>query len=181
MNNLSTKPFLCFLVNNMSSPFNIGSLFRIADALGVEKIYLTGNSITPPNDKIRKNSRATDKYVAYEYRTDAMSLVEELKNSGYRIISLELTNESIPLNQLTLDQRNICLILGSENHGVDPGLLAVSDCTVMIPMCGHNESMNVAMAAAIVTYEIKRLPFSVIPEGNPVTVPTSKTLDSLRE
>ena len=140
----------------MRSPFNVGSLFRIADALGVEKLWLTGQTITPPNDKIRKNSRATDKSVAYEYRADALSLIAELKSSGYKIISLELTSESIPLNQLTLDQRKICLILGSENEGVTPELLAASDVKVMIPMQGQNESMNVAIAAAIAAYEIKQ-------------------------
>lgn len=156
MSDLLTKPSLCFLVDNMRSPFNIGSLFRIADALGVEKIYLTGESITPPNDKIRKNSRAADKYIAYDYRSDAMSVVSELKISGYRIISLELTNESIPLHQLRLDERNICLILGSENEGIGKNLLDASDSIVMIPMQGQNESMNVATAAAIAVYEIKR-------------------------
>jgi tRNA G18 (ribose-2'-O)-methylase SpoU len=156
MSDLSTKPSLCFLVDDMHSPFNIGSLFRIADALGVEKIYLTGESITPPNDKIRKNSRATDKYVTYEYRPDAVPLVAELKMSGYRIISLELTNQSIPLHQLQLDQRNICLILGSENGGIKADLLDASDSIVVIPMQGQNESMNVATAAAIAVYNMKQ-------------------------
>lgn len=153
---MTDSPALCFLLDNMRSPFNVGSLFRIADALGVEKLWLTGQTITPPNDKIRKNSRATDKSVAYEYRPDALSLIAELKSSGYKIISLELTSESIPLNQLTLDQYKLCLILGSENEGVTPELLAASDVKVMIPMQGQNESMNVAIAAAIATYELKR-------------------------
>lgn len=152
----STKRSLCFLLDNMRSPFNVGSLFRIADALGVDKLFLTGQTITPPNDKIRKNSRATDKSVAYEYRADALSLIGELKLSGYTIVSLELTQDSIPLNQLKIDANNICLILGSENEGVAPELLAASDITVMIPMQGQNESMNVATAAAIAAYEIKR-------------------------
>jgi tRNA G18 (ribose-2'-O)-methylase SpoU len=145
---------LCFLLDNMRSPFNVGSLFRIADALGVEKLWLTGQTIRPPNDKIRKNSRATDKSVAYEYRADALSLIAELKSSGYKIVSLELTSESIPLHQLQLDQPKICLILGSENEGVAPELLAASDAIVMIPMQGQNESMNVATAAAIAAYSI---------------------------
>lgn len=147
---------LYFLLDNMRSPFNIGSLFRIADALGVEKLYLTGDTIQPPNSKIRKNSRAADKYVPYEYHQDAIPLITELKYAGYKIISLELTNESIPLHQLTLDDKKVCLILGSENFGVNPQLLATSDSVVMIPMQGKNESMNVATAAAIVAYEIKR-------------------------
>jgi len=148
---------LCFLLDNMRSPFNVGSLFRIADALGVEKLWLTGQTITPPNDKIRKNSRATDKSVAYEYRANALSLIAELKLSGYKIVSLELTSESIPLNQLQQNQQNICLILGSENEGVAPELLAASDDIGMIPRQGQNESMNVATAAAIAAYQIKQL------------------------
>ncbi len=162
---MTDSPALCFLLDNMRSPFNVGSLFRIADALGVEKLWLTGQTITPPNDKIRKNSRATDKSVAHEYRAEALSLIAELKSSGYKIVSLELTSESIPLNQLQQNQQKICLILGSENEGVTSELLAASDVKVMIPMQGQNESMNVAIAAAIAAYAIKQSQSPSFPKG----------------
>ena len=73
---------LSILVKDMESPSNVGSIFRIADALGVEKIYLSGNTQTPPNSKIRKVSRAAEQYVAYEYVDDPVVSLQQLKVEG---------------------------------------------------------------------------------------------------
>ena len=149
---------LCFLTCDVSDPLNIGSLFRIADALGVEKIFITGTSSTPPNTKIKKSSRSTEKYVAYEYSEDAISVANKLKNLGYKIISLEITTQSIALSDLKLHSKDkICLVLGAENEGVSEALLELSDATVHIPMHGVNSSMNVACACAIATYELSKM------------------------
>ena len=148
---------ICFLANDIDVPMNIGSFFRIADALGVEKIYLTGNSTVPPNPKIKKTSRATEKYVPYSYAKDALGLVKHLKDLGYKIVSLEITSKSIDIENFSIKkEEKICLILGSENHGICESLLNVSDATVHIPMLGVNSSMNVATACSIATYEIIR-------------------------
>ncbi len=148
---------LCFLADDIDIPMNIGSFFRIADALGVEKIYLTGNSVTPPNAKIKKTSRSTEKYVPYSYEKNALDVVVRLKESGYRIISLEITTDSTDIENLSIsDGEGICLILGSENKGICQDLLNASDGTIHIPMLGINSSMNVATACSIATYEITR-------------------------
>ena len=153
----SMKFPLCFLANDIDVPMNIGSFFRIADALGVEKIYLTGKSVTPPNQKIKKTSRSTEKYVEYAYEADPVEVIEKLKGSGYKIISLEITSSSMDIDALELDgKERICLILGSENHGISQNLLDHSDKTVHIPMLGINSSMNVANACSIAAYEIIR-------------------------
>lgn len=116
---------------------NIASLFRIADAFGVEKVYLSGSSPTPPNSKIRKTSRATEQYVPFFHERDPLSLIHKLKSSGYTIISLEITSASIDIRQLSVsDCKKICLILGSEKKGVTQELLDASDHTVHIPMQG---------------------------------------------
>lgn len=154
----SYKKFpLSFLAHDMDIPMNVGSLFRIADALGVEKIYLTGNSIIPPNSKIKKTARSTEKYVPFSYEKNPIQVVEHLKAAGYRIISLELTNVSIDIRELDAKPNDkICLVIGSENKGVCQELLNVSDETVHIPMLGFNSSMNVAAACSIATFEILR-------------------------
>lgn len=146
---------LCFLAHNMEDPTNIGSLFRIADALGVEKIYLSGSSLIPPNSKIRKTSRSTEKYVPFAFEKTPLALLKKLKSEGYTIISLEITSSSTAIKDLKISaNEKICLIVGSENSGVNQEMLDASDKTVHIPMRGHNSSMNVATACAIVTYEI---------------------------
>jgi tRNA G18 (ribose-2'-O)-methylase SpoU len=153
----SEKYSICFLANDIDVPMNVGSFFRIADALGVEKIYLTGNSVTPPNSKIKKTSRATEKYVPYIYEKDPLSVVGGLKAAGYKIVSLEITSTSIDIKDFHMDKsEKICLILGSESKGISQELLDVSDVTIHIPMLGENSSMNVANACSIATYEITR-------------------------
>lgn len=152
-----TKSPVCFLAHDIDVPLNIGSLFRIADALGIERIYLSGTSPVPPNTKIRKTSRSTEKYVPFSYEQNPLSIVSRLKTLGYQIISLEITSSSIDIRDLTISAKDkICLILGSENTGIGQELLNASDQTVHIPMLGQNSSMNVAMACSIATFEIIR-------------------------
>lgn len=148
---------LCFLAHDIDVPMNVGSFFRIADALGVEKIYLTGSSTTPPNSRLRKTSRATEKYVDFSYAKDPLTVINQLKEKGYRIVSLELTTASVDIRHFTLGKgEKICLILGSENSGVCQALLDASDLVIHIPMRGRNSSMNVANACSIASYEITR-------------------------
>ena len=148
---------VCFLAHDFDVPMNIGSLFRIADALGIEKIYLSGTSLVPPNSKLRKTSRATEKYVPFSYKNPPLDIIEKLKSEGYTIISLEITSSSIDVSELTLNgTEKICLILGSEKSGVSQELLNESDFTIHIPMLGENSSMNVATACSIAAYEITR-------------------------
>ena len=152
--NLSIKNPVCYLAHDIDVAVNIGNLFRIADALGVEKIYLTGRSSVPPNRKIKKTSRSTEKYVPYYYEQNPLSIVQQLKSDGYKIISLEITSTSIDIRDFPCSSMGkVCLILGSENAGVSQELLDVSDCAIHIPMLGHNSSMNVVTACSIVTFE----------------------------
>ena len=141
---------ICYLAHDIDVPMNIGSFFRIADSLGVEKIFLTGKSITPPNQKITKTSRSTEKYVPYEYESDPMVVIKKLKESGYKIVSLEITSISTDIRKFSSpSEEKICLILGSENSGVSQELLDASDISIHIPMLGHNSSMNVAARALL--------------------------------
>ncbi len=146
---------LRLLAHDIESPANVGSLFRLADALGVEEIHLTGRSVLPPNRKLSKTSRSTEAHVAFSHASDPAGVLLRLRASGYRIISLEITGNSIDIRQLAVAASDrICLVLGSERAGVAQSLLDLSDQVVHIPMHGGNSSMNVAMACAIATYEI---------------------------
>jgi len=149
-----TKP-MCYLVHNLHTPQNIGSLFRLADALGVEKIYLSGTSPTPPNPRIKKTARSMEKYVPHEYAESPFDTIKALKAAGYKIVSLELATDSIEVSEAPVTQGDkVCLIVGAEHEGVIDALLEASDFTVHIPMSGINSSMNVATACAITSYEL---------------------------
>lgn len=148
---------ICFLAHDIDLPGNVGSLFRTADALGVEKIYLSGTTPVPPNDKIKRTSRSTEKYVPYLYEQEPLERLNKLKSSGYTIIALEITSSSIDITDLSIpNNEKICLVLGSENSGVRQDLLDAVDSTIHIPMLGHNSSINVVTACSIATFEITR-------------------------
>ncbi|MCB0537277.1 MAG: TrmH family RNA methyltransferase [Bacteroidetes bacterium] len=146
---------LSILANNMHSPFNVGSLFRLADNLGIEKLYFSGNSVYPPNRKIAKTSRATEQYVNFEYVENPVEIIKKLKREDYKIISVEYCDKSKEIEQLSLHKdEKILLILGEENRGVADELLKLSDEVFHINMYGKTTSMNVINACTIVSYEI---------------------------
>lgn len=146
---------LCFLLHDLVGPENVGSIFRVADAMGVEKLYLTGSTPVPPHRKIRKTSRSTENTQAYVYEEDPLVVIDRLKASGYVVVSLEITSRSVDIRRLQLPlEAKVCLVLGAENHGVSQALLDVSEHTTHVPMHGENSSMNVAMACAIASFEL---------------------------
>ena len=149
------KHALCLLAHDVQRPANVGSLFRLADALGIESIFLTGQSCTPAHPKARKAARTTEQRVPFAQCDDPLPVVAALKRDGYRIVSLEISSASIGIHRLPVAPGDrICLILGNESAGVCQSLLDASDATVHIPMRGENSSMNVASACAIAAYVI---------------------------
>lgn len=153
----SAKFPIAMLADDIAVPMNVGSVFRLCDALGVEKLFLTGTSPDPSNPKVVKTSRATEHHVAHEYHNDALSVMHQLKQSGYIFIALEITSHSVDLRSLDYaGMEKICLVVGAENTGVKQSLLDCCDYTVHIPMRGNNSSMNVATACAIALHEMTR-------------------------
>jgi len=158
----NVKSPLSIIANDINDPLNVGGLFRLSDALGIDTLYLCGDTPTPPNARIKKTSRSTEKDVTFEYQADAETLASMLKASGALIVSLEITSSSISINSEAFtraikNSRSVCLVLGSENTGVCEALLSLSDLSVHIPMLGANSSMNIVTATAIACFEITRI------------------------
>jgi len=142
--------------DNVTNAPNLGSLFRIADAFGIEKLILCGEHISLGR-KMAKTSRATEKTVNYEICTSASNVVENLKNEGFQIISLEITTTSQPIHQFKFSaEKPIALIIGDENFGVSEVILNNSNAIIHIDMFGQNSSMNVVQATNIALYEITK-------------------------
>ena len=148
---------LRLLLHDLVLAANVGALFRVADALGVDRLYLSGQTPSPPDVRLRRAARSTQDHVPWEAVTDPAALAAALRAQGWRIVSLELTSASIDLAGFAVaPQDRICLILGNEGAGVAQSLLDISEVSVHIPMRGHNSSMNVATAGAIAVYELGR-------------------------
>jgi 23S rRNA (guanosine2251-2'-O)-methyltransferase len=147
---------IIILAHNIRSVWNVGSLFRTADAFGIQKIYLTGYTGTPPSKEINKTALGAEQWIPWEKREEPFELIEQLKADGFSIVSLEKTTESIALQEYSIPQK-IVLILGHEILGVSTQLQAVSDATVHIPMLGQKESLNVSVACGVALYGLRFL------------------------
>jgi len=142
---------------------NVGSIFRTADAAGIEKIYLSG--ITPaPRDrfgqsvqKITKVSLGAEKWVKWEKVIQTGRLLKKLKKDGYKIFAIEQSKKSTAYHKVKLSKRDlakIALVVGSEIKGLPLSILRQADKILEIPMYGKKESLNVAVAFGIVIFSL---------------------------
>lgn len=147
---------ITLICDNVTNAANIGSLFRIADAFGIEKIIFCGTYI-PLGRKMTKTSRDTEKTVVFETYELVSEIVSTLKKQDYTIISLEVTNNSLPIDTYQFSKKKpIVLIVGDENFGISEEILTLSDAIIHINMFGQNSSMNVVQATNIALYEITK-------------------------
>ncbi|OGL88703.1 hypothetical protein A3H75_00480 [Candidatus Uhrbacteria bacterium RIFCSPLOWO2_02_FULL_51_9] len=146
---------LYLILPNIRSCYNVGSIFRTADAFGVNKIFLCGYTPTPDkNPKIKKVSLGAEKNVPWEHHAHAWRVVEQLKRDGVRIIAAEQTKNAIDYRawKPTLP---LALILGNEVGGIARALLKRADDVIEIPMHGKKESLNVSVAMGILAAHIR--------------------------
>ncbi len=150
------KEKILLVLDNIRSRENVGSIFRTADAVGVEKIYLCGITPTPPHEKISKTALGAESYVPWEYYKQAWRLLKNLKaqNKNLKVIALEQTKESVNLFNFK-PKFPLILVLGNEVKGLSPKILKYCDNVLYIPMYGRKESLNVAVATGIALYKIK--------------------------
>lgn len=149
------------VLHNIRSIHNVGSIFRTADAAGVEKIYLCGFTPSPLNELGRprmpfiKVSLGAEKYVPWEKVRFAPLLLKKLKKDGFKIFAVEQDKKSIPYNRIKPGKnKKIALVVGHERGGVPRSILKISDRILEIPMRGKKESLNVAVAFGIVAYHL---------------------------
>ena len=152
-----TQKFPITLVcDNVINVPNIGSILRIADAFGINEVIFCGENIQL-GKRMKKTSRATEKYVNHRVENNVMHVVKQLKTQNYYLIAIEITEDSRVLNDFQLGTKQpIALIVGNENFGISPTLLKQVDTTIHINMYGQNSSMNVAQATAITLYELTK-------------------------
>ncbi len=145
---------LFFILDNIYDTYNVGSFFRLAEALAVKKIYLCGETETPPNTKVKRAAVGTDKIVPWVYKKDVTDAIRELREKEKaQIIAVEQTPDSILYTKAQY-RFPVALILGNETRGVSEKALKLSDFAVEIPMFGVNKSLNVLVAASVVSFWI---------------------------
>jgi tRNA G18 (ribose-2'-O)-methylase SpoU len=145
------------ILENIRSAQNVGAIFRTADAIGVEKIYLTGYTPAPldkfkrPSKEIAKTALGAEKTIPWEKTPETIGTIEALKKQGFIIVAVEQAAEAIDYKKLKVPAK-VAFILGNEVDGVLADTLARVDATVEIPMRGAKESLNVATTAGIILF-----------------------------
>ncbi len=141
------------LLQSVEYPYNVGSIFRLADGAGMRELVLTGITPTPPNPTIDKVGRYKSLKVPWRYERDSVSAVNDLKQQGYQTVAVELAQGAVPYYEYDYPEKT-CLVVGHEDHGVTKATLGVCDAAVFIPMYGKGRSLNVAMALGVVAYYV---------------------------
>ncbi|OGG30448.1 hypothetical protein A3A63_02720 [Candidatus Gottesmanbacteria bacterium RIFCSPLOWO2_01_FULL_46_9] len=149
------------ILDNVLDTYNVGSIFRLADAVAAEKVILCGATLTPPNSRIKKASINTWQWVDWEYATTAKDAVEKCKmsNDKCQIIAVEQDARSKPFYQVHYEFP-LAIVVGNETTGISKEVLDAADLIVELPMWGVNKSLNVMVSCGIVLYKImeKSLP-----------------------
>ena len=149
------------ILDNLRSVYNVGSIFRTANAVGIEKIYLCGTTPTPVDTKgerrkdFAKVALGAEESVLWEYRPETRSAIEELKREGFYMLALEQEENSVDYKEIDISKKeNVAFIIGHEVDGITKDVLELADQTVEIPMVGTKESLNVTIAFGVAAYRI---------------------------
>src|SRR3990170_7415781 len=143
-----------FVLDRIIDTYNTGSLFRLADAVGVEKMYLCGEMEYPPSSRIHKAAVGTENWVPCTTTSSALQVVRELKSKNVQVIAVEQHPKSIAYSLLASALRFPCaIVVGNETDGIDTKVLKEADVIVELPMLGINKSFNVWGSAAVIVYK----------------------------
>ena len=144
---------LVLVCDGVQSPANIGAIFRICDAFGILKIIFCNSEINFYSPRLQKTARNTQLYVSYSEKENTLSTINNLKDDGFTIVSLEITDASVSIEKLPkLNDKKIAIVIGNEQQGISEEVLNNSDLCSHIEMYGKNSSMNVVQAASIALY-----------------------------
>jgi len=150
----SDKNSVVAVLENIRSAYNVGSVFRTADAFLIESIYITGYTAKPPHKEITKTALGAEDSVDWKYFENTKAAIEHLKEEGYKIFAVEQVSGSILLqNIVDLPFNKIAFIFGNEVKGVEQESIALCDGCVEIPQFGMKHSLNISVAAGIVLWE----------------------------
>jgi tRNA G18 (ribose-2'-O)-methylase SpoU len=153
----SAKTPVIAVLENIRSAYNVGSVFRTADAFLLEGIYLTGYSCTPPHKEIKKTALGAEDSVEWKHFANAPEAIIELKNKGYKVYAVEQVSNSLSLEKITFNgEDKIAVIFGNEVSGVEQETILKCDACIEIPQLGMKHSLNIATAAGVVLWEIVR-------------------------
>jgi 23S rRNA (guanosine2251-2'-O)-methyltransferase len=152
----SEKMPVVAVLENVRSAYNVGSVFRTADAFLLEAVYLCGYTAFPPHKEIKKTALGAENTVQWKHFKNASEALEDLRTLGYKIYAIEQVADSILLNAFDHPTEKIAVVFGNEVTGVEEATIKLCDGCIEIPQIGMKHSLNVSVAAGVVLWELVR-------------------------
>ena len=153
----SEKIPIIVVLENIRSAYNVGSVFRTADAFLLQAIYICGYTAHPPHNEIKKTALGADETVNWKYFKKIQEATEDLRKDGYKIFAVEQALNSRLLQQVEFKKgEKLAVIFGNEVTGVEQSTIEITDGCIEIPQLGMKHSLNIATAAGVVLWELVR-------------------------
>lgn len=151
----SDKIPIIAVLENIRSAYNVGSVFRTADAFLIEAVYICGYTAYPPHKEIKKTALGADESVTWKHFKNISEAIEEIKNLGYNVYAVEQAVDSYKLQAISYGaDEKIAVIFGNEVTGVEQSTIEQCDGCIEIPQLGMKHSLNISVAAGIVLWEL---------------------------
>lgn len=153
----SDKTPVIVVLENIRSAYNVGSVFRTADAFLIEAIYIIGYSAKPPHKEIKKTALGAEETVDWKHFATSAAAIEDLRDNGFNIYAAEQAEGSFKLNAIGFEtNEKIAVVFGNEVTGVEQSTISLCDGCIEIPQLGMKHSLNIATAAGVVLWELVR-------------------------
>ena len=149
------KTPIIVILDNVRSLNNIGSIFRTCDAFLIEKIFLCGITATPPHKDIQKTALGATDTVGWEYQKDVLQTVRDLKAEGIKVCAIEQAENAVFLDDFFPEEgQKYAYVFGNEVKGVQQEVVSASDAVLEIPQLGSKHSLNIAVSAGVVLWDV---------------------------
>jgi tRNA G18 (ribose-2'-O)-methylase SpoU len=153
----STKIPLIAVLENIRSAYNVGSVFRTADAFLLESVYIIGYTAQPPHKEIKKTALGAEETVEWKYFSTTDEAIHHLKGIGYKVYAVEQVSDSLSLEKVAFaSDEKVAVIFGNEVSGVEQATIHQCEGCIEIPQLGMKHSLNIATAAGVVLWELIR-------------------------
>src|SRR5579862_1248301 len=150
-----TEARVALVLDGVMTPVNVGSIVRLAAAYGASPVWLAGSTAPASHPGARKTAMGTGRFVEVVEGLAAGQAIASAREEGFRVVGIELASGAVPLHELAL-AGDVCMVVGNEDHGLSAGALSACDDLAYLPLVGKVGSLNVATAAAIALYEVRR-------------------------
>jgi tRNA (guanosine-2'-O-)-methyltransferase len=150
-----TEGRLAIVLDDVQGPFNVGAIIRTAAALRADDVWLAGRTPEPGDTKVGKTALGTHRYLTFHRVEHVVDAIDAARTAGYQVLAVELADGAVPLHELALGPAT-CLVVGHEDRGCAPATLDACDAVAFLPLLGKVGSLNVATAASIACYEVRR-------------------------